>query len=178
MPHRMKAFQMNPLLMIIIGLMAITSCAPFPHAIMKEADRKLSIGQVQENPDLYKGKTILWGGVIVTTENRPEETRIVIMQTALDIETRPENLDRSEGRFILKHNGFLDPVIYAQGRLITVAGKVAGKEDLLIGEVRYAYPIIVTGQFVLWEKPTSYPAYFYDPWYWNRFPYRGHYHRR
>jgi outer membrane lipoprotein len=96
------------------------------------------------------------------------------------------NLDRSEGRFILKQNDFLDPVIYAQGREITVVGEVVGKEDLPLGKIRYDYPVVMAEHCVLWEKPgyyypSSYPYhYYYGPYWdynplWAHYPLRGYY---
>lgn len=48
------------------------------------------------------------------------ETVMKVRQTELDIEKRPQTLDRSAGRFLVKSAGFLDPEIYKEGREITV----------------------------------------------------------
>jgi len=135
---------------------------------MQQVDESVTINDIQKNTEQVKGKKILWGGVIVETENRPNETRIIIMKTALDVQKRPVYLDRSEGRFILQQNDFLDPVIYAQGREITIVGQVVGKEDLPLGKIRYDYPVVTAEDWVLWEKFDYYP-YYPTPYYYGPF---------
>ena len=76
---------------------------------------------------------------------------------------------------MVKNPGFLDPVVYAKGRKISVAGEIAGREELALGEVRYSYPIILPRQMILWESYVPMP-YDYDPWYWHHYPY-GFRHR-
>ena len=172
--------------LIIVASVVCISCAPFSRDIMKQVDESIAVNDVQKNLEQFKGKKVLWGGVIIETENRSNETRILIMKTALDIEKRPVNRDLSEGRFILKQNDFLDPVIYAQGREITVVGEVVGKENLPLGKIRYDYPVVMAEHCVLWEKPgyyypISYPYhYYYGPYWdynplWSHYPLRGYY---
>ena len=59
---------------------------------------------------------IIWGGVIIDTTNLKESTAIKVMQTALDFQERPTDLDRSEGRFVILVDRFLDPDIFKKGR--------------------------------------------------------------
>ena len=155
--------------LIILICFICAACAPFSKEIMSQADESISVNDIQTGIDKFKGKKVIWGGVIVETENRQNETRILIMKTALDRQKRPVNLDRSEGRFILKHNDFLDPVIYSQGREITIIGEVVGKEDLPLGKVRYDYPVITANESVLWEKFDYYYPYYHDHYYHGPF---------
>ena len=154
-------------------------CAPFSKEIMRQVDPNLTFANVQKDPQPYMGKIVLWGGVIIEAENRKDETLLKVMRTELDYEKRPLNPDRSAGRFIIRYSGFLDPAIYGQGREITVAGEVAGKEVLPIGGVMYTYPVILAREICLWEKgvgaPYGYPPYWgpYPSWYY-RYPYWGY----
>jgi outer membrane lipoprotein len=155
------------------GFMA--SCAPFSRQTMGQVDESLTYRSVQRDPDRYLGKTVLWGGVIVEITNKQKETELKVRETELDIEKRPEDLDRSAGRFIVRYAGFLDPAIYQAGREITVVGEVAEKEVLPLGNTRYSYPVLLAKEIHLWEReqpgPPYYPYYwgpFWGPWY----PYR------
>jgi len=149
------------------------ACAPFSQDIMRRVDPTLTFTEVQKDPQRYLGKVVLWGGVIVETENRKDETLFKVMQTELDFEKRPVNRDRSTGRFIVRAAGFLDPAIYVAGREITVAGEVAGKEGLPLGGITYTYPVILAKEIRLWEKQVAVP-YGYSPWFWGPYPY-GYY---
>jgi outer membrane lipoprotein len=162
---------MKTLFSILIILFFLLSCTPVSKEIMGQVDQTLTFGDVQRSPRQYNGKIVLWGGVIVEMINRQDETRIVVMQTALDFEKRPVNLDRSEGRFLVRHPGFLDPTIYDKGRQVTVAGEIVGREDLALGDVLYSYPVLLAKEIHLWEKRKDYPPYYYDPWFWGPYPY-------
>ncbi|MDD5168086.1 MAG: Slp family lipoprotein [Syntrophales bacterium] len=172
---RIKAF-----LLIVFGAVILVSCTPFSKEIISRVDDTVTIAAVRKNPEQFKGKMVLWGGVIIETENSQDESKILVLQTALNIVDRPLNLDRSEGRFIVKEKGFFDPVIFARGREITVAGQIIGKEDLPLGKIRYEYPVIVPAQFILWERPEYYYPLYYTTPYFHAYPVirYGHGHGR
>lgn len=161
----------------LVGL--IISCAPLSKEIMREVDESLTFQVVQQDPARFLGKVVLWGGVIIETINKKDETVLKVRQTELDIEKRPENLDRSAGRFLVKSAGFLDPEIYKEGREITVAGEVGGKEILPLADTQYSYPVILAKEIHLWEKrqlvspyyPYYYPYWWHYPYGWHGYPY-------
>jgi outer membrane lipoprotein len=167
-------------LLIPLSAGLIISCAPVSKEIMHQVDPTLTFRDIQKDPDTYAGKTVLWGGVIVETSTRQQETLIKVRQTELDYQKRPTNLDHSLGRFLIRQAGFLDPAIYKEGREITVAGGVSGKEILPLGDSQYAYPVIQAKEIHLWERRSEYrpvyPPWDYDPYYfwWHRYPYWRH----
>jgi len=157
-------------LLFLLAVAFILSCAPLSKEVMRQVDETLTYQRVQKNPQDFLGKTVLWGGVIVKTTNRQDETILEIRQSELDMEKRPKNVDSSAGRFIVHHAGFLDPVIYKEGREITIAGEIAGKEALPLEGIQYTYPVILAKEIHLWEKidPRSYPYPYWDyPSYWG-----------
>lgn len=155
------------------GVLFMTSCAPFSREIMERVDPSLTIREIQKNPQLSRGKMVLWGGVIAETVNQKNETVLKIIQTELDFQKRPVNPDKSSGRFIVQTPGFLDPAIYTQGRQITVLGEVVGKEVHPLGGIEYIYPVILAKEIQLWERAeVGYPIY--PSWYWGPYPYRWH----
>ena len=135
--------------------------------IRRQADESASFSEIQKSPDRFRGTVVIWGGVIIETTNLKESTAIKVMQTALDFQRRPTNLDRSEGRFVIRVDRFLDPDIFRKGREITVGGPVAGYEVHPIGEIQYTYPVVQANELKIWEKRIDYPPYYYDPWYWG-----------
>ena len=158
------------LVLWMAGLMA--SCAPLSREVLRQVDEALTYGVVQQDPQRHSGKNILWGGVIIETINKQDETVLKVRQTNLDLEKRPKNLDRSAGRFIVRSAGFLDPAIYKEGREITVGGEVAGREVLPLGETKYSYPVILAKEIHLWEKRQETAPLLL--WYWDRYPFWGH----
>jgi outer membrane lipoprotein len=161
---------MKKFLAVLAVLIFSVSCAPFSKNILDQVDPALTFEDVQKDPSIFQGKMVLWGGVIIETLNRPKETVIKVRQTELDLEKRPTNLDRSRGRFLIQYNGFLDPAIYREGREITVAGEIIGKEVLPLGNLNYTYPLVVAKEIYLWERLPPYRGvYPYYPWYYDPF---------
>jgi len=129
----------------------LASCAPvISQRTLKEVDQGLSFEQLLENPEAYKGKTVLLGGNIIETQNFPERTLITVLQRPLGFRKKPAVEDKSKGRFIVYVAGFLDPAIYRPGRKITVVGSVVGKEVRPLGEIEYGYPVIEKKELYLW----------------------------
>lgn len=155
-----------------ILLAALAACAPMSQDIRRQADESAPFSEIQKNPDKFSGMVVIWGGVIIETTNLKELTAIKVMQTALDLQQRPTDLDRSQGRFIIRVDRFLDPDIFKKGRQVTVGGEIAGSEIQPIGEIQYTYPVVQAKELKLWEQPVPYPSYYYDPWYWGPYPWR------
>jgi len=154
---------------VVMGLLlaGLAACAPVSQEIRREAEASAPFSEIRKNPEKFKGAVVLWGGVIIETVNRQDTTSVRVMQTALDFQGRPTDLDRSEGRFIVVVDRFLDPDIFKKGRELTVGGEIAGSETHPIGEIRYVYPVVRASELKLWEQRIPYPPYYYDPWYWG-----------
>jgi outer membrane lipoprotein len=142
----------------MVAMLLLVGCSHvISKEVLKEVDKNVTFAQVVKDPDAYKGKTVLLGGAIIETKNLADKSQVVVLQRPLDSRDRPVAGDVSEGRFIVTTPGFLDPAIYSQGRKITVAGKVVGKEKRPLGEIEYAYPVIEKQGLYLWpaETPAS-----------------------
>ncbi|NTW78040.1 MAG: Slp/YeaY family lipoprotein, partial [Syntrophaceae bacterium] len=161
---------MKTRLFVPILLLLIVSCAPFSPQVMQEVKKEIAFSEVLKAPESFQGEAVIWGGVIIETNTRSDDTQIIVRQTELDFQKRPTELDKSAGRFLIRYRGFLDPSIYSKDREITVAGTIAGKEELPIGELRYMYPVIESKELRLWEKREKLP-YYNDPWYHDPFFY-------
>lgn len=157
--------------------------------ILKEVDKGISFEELSKDPESYKGKTVLLGGVIVKTENRNDGTRLEIYQTDLDSYGRPINTDQSQGRFLAMDERFLDSEIYSAGREVTIAGVVKGAEVMKLGEIDYHYPCLVIREIHLWKEVPRlrydphyrypwYPFWGYPwyPWYYPYRPYSWYYY--
>jgi outer membrane lipoprotein len=120
--------------------------------VLQEVDTSVSFVQVLKDPEVYRGKIVLFGGNVIETQNLSNKTLVVVLQRPLGSRGEPSAGDVSEGRFIIQTPGFLDPAIYSPGRKLTVAGTVAGKEVRPLGEIEYTYPIIEKRELYLWPE--------------------------
>ena len=141
-----------------------------------QVDKETHLKEVIQDPEAYQGKIVLWAGVIIGAKNRKEGTLIEVLQKPADMEGRPKNVDRSDGRFLALYDGYLDVALYAQGREVTVAGEIKGKRVLPLDEIEYTYPVISVKEIHLWSpksKDRFYPyPYWHYPWGWY-YPYWG-----
>jgi outer membrane lipoprotein len=170
-----KSFsQVRPSLFIFgVLLILLQGCLPISKQLRAQADRTLIFHQVFQNPEAYKGKIVIWGGDVVETTNQKDGTTlIVVLQRPLDWTEEPE-FSRSEGRFVILVEGYVDPYVFRRGRRITVAGEIQGRKVMRLGELEYPYPLLVSKQIYLWGEyyyyPYPYPYYWYYPYgypYW------------
>ena len=155
----------------------LTGCAAtVPEPIREVPATNVPVSEVQQSPQKLIGMRVRWGGVIVRTSNRKDDTEIEIVSRRLGSDGRPMLDDHSTGRFLALLAGFYDPAIYTTGREITVVGALTGISEQTLGDYTYRYPqLSVTGVY-LWPQrippePVYYDPWWYDPWYPWGWPY-------
>ena len=176
MKSRLQCFLLFSLIFLLSG------CA---HVISKDlrtnADASLTFSQVHQNPNTYKGKSVVWGGEIIETVNQKDgTTQIELFQRPLGWREEPKEALASEGRFLILVEKYLDPYLFRRGRKITVAGEILGEKIKPLGEMDYRYPLLLSKQINLWEeyyyRPYPYyyyPWWYYDPWWGYPYGWRG-----
>ena len=161
----------NLLAILLIGALLLASgCAVMSKELRREAEKDLPFTEVFKNPELHRGKVVIWGGMIVDSKNTKEGTLLEVLQKPLDMVGEPRDGDQSGGRFLAIYDDYLDVAIYAKGREVTVGGFVRGERGMPLGEIRYTYPVITVKEIHLWpevskERVTPYPYWGY-PWWW------------
>jgi len=155
------------------------------HVISKDIRTQTSplitFRQVSQDPNAYRGRTVVWGGEIIETTNQKDgSTLIEVFERPLGLKDDPKLTAASEGRFLIRSDKYLDPYIYRKGRKITVGGEILGEETKPLGKMDYHYPMVLSKQTYLWDESYYYPniysrSYYLDPWwiypYWGWPPY-------
>ena len=137
---------------LLLSLLLITACAQLPKFDRSNVDQSLLPTQVASDIKSFKGKTIMWGGAILSGKNLKATTRLEVLAYPLDSDGWPERDQKPLGRFILSEKGYLETADYAKGRIITVVGSVIDLEKGKIGDSPYSYPVIQVRQLHLWAK--------------------------
>lgn len=164
----------HAILMIILAAAWLQGCAVISRPLMDEALTDVRFSQLSHDPVAFRGQTVILGGHVIEVRNQARQTLIVVLQAPLGSGQEPLPPDRSEGRFMLQHEGFLDPEVFAKGRTVTVAGRVTGVTRETIDKEPYDYLTLAAREIYLWERyedlyPYRYRSPFYDPWYDRRF---------
>jgi len=143
------------------ALLFVWGCAPpFSQQALDQVDRNITFRELQNNPDQFKGKWVMLGGVIVSAKNTAEGTFIEVLQKPLDRRGRPRDTDVTEGRFITVYGKFLDSAVFHPGRSITVIGEATGLKVQPLGEIEYRYPFVTAKELHLWEPGSGPRVYF------------------
>jgi outer membrane lipoprotein len=111
-----------------------------------------SFSAIQKDPGGHVGSVVMLGGKILESKASSTSSEIALLQLPLSRSDRPQDGDRSEGRFLLRSAQFLDPAIYRKGTLLTVVGKVSGSEVRPVGDYDYSYPVVESIDIKLWPK--------------------------
>ena len=173
--EKMSTYIMRKLILLILisVSMVSVSCTVISRQVRSEADPPVPFRTLLEEVDEYNGRTVILGGYILETENLASETILKILQAPFRVGEEPDSRDRSQGRFVVYHNGFLDPEVYAKDRAITVAGRVMGSAVEKIGDERVPYLKIENREIYLWPEYTNLPPYYHRrpyPYYRHGYP--------
>jgi outer membrane lipoprotein len=177
--ERIKPMNRWKFRLTMLFLSTLYACA-FPGGTPPElrtaATSDLSLNEVRKDPSEHKGRTVLWGGKVAQTLVKSEGTLIELVQFPLDKRLKPEDVDVSEGRFLVLENRYLDPMIFRNGRKITVVGKIQGSRTMKLDEIAYTYPLVDAETLYLWEEEPpetriyNYPVHPYwhgHRWWWH-----------
>jgi outer membrane lipoprotein len=160
---------------LIVLLLLCGACASKPSTSVGLAEvDDIPLGSVRESIDAFQGTTVRWGGIVSETENKADHTLVFVVARQLKNKEKPDSDSASDGRFVARFNGFIDPQVYKAGRPLTVVGPIDGSLDRPIGEYDYRFPIVAVRDSHLWADPSKEPKVYYypDPWFYNSF----HYH--
>jgi outer membrane lipoprotein len=161
--------------LLLLSILAGCAISPISKPLRQAAKSQPAFTEISARPDAFKGRTVILGGTIVQTTNQPKTTEIEILQKPLSrYSDRPQETDRSFGRFLARCQGFLDSAVYEKGRDITVAGIVEGREVRPLDQIRYPYLVIECKEIHLWPNPLpsayAYPPYYGYPRWWGGWP--------
>jgi len=135
------------------AILALSGCASqLPESIRGDGSKLTTYTQVQAASVETIGEQVRWGGVIAEVRNGENASELEVVGFRTRSAGRPEVNDDSYGRFRVIVNGFVDPEVYAKGRLITVLGTYTGIERGTIGEYNFDFPVVRASGMELWRE--------------------------
>jgi outer membrane lipoprotein len=155
----------------LIAVFALSACAHVVSSEVRKGAVEAPFSEVKSNIEKYKGSTFIWGGFIANTAVTEDGTEVLVVQNPLGEYGDILDTDVSEGRFVVVHPGELDPLIYDQDRLITVAGTLVGERKVVRKGREHVYPVLQAKEIYLWKEELIYFAPDYYPG-WGH-PYRS-----
>ncbi|KAA3621005.1 MAG: hypothetical protein DWQ08_14770 [Proteobacteria bacterium] len=127
-------------LILLAAALALTGCASQPLVDRGAVDLEASPEQAAAKETA--AGTVNWGGRIIALRSVGETTEFEILSYPLGSGGRPDTGGASDGRFIAVRDGFVDPLIYDEGRVVTLIGRIESFRDGTVGEQSYRWPVV------------------------------------
>ena len=128
-------------------------CSTFPDKLqLDDSTPLITYEDAASKAEQVKGKMLRWGGAIAKVENKPDTTVFEMVYYPLNGYGRPISGEESMGRYRIVVNGFMDPMVYQIGRLMTFTAQLNGLEKGLVGEHEYVFPTATVEAYYLWKN--------------------------
>jgi len=156
--------------LLFLSCLLLGACTSLPQ-IMKDAHVvDISYSQVTQNIDSHKDVSVRWGGVIIDVENEESFSLIQVLFYPLSYSGHPQLDELHGGRFVIKNTEFLDPVVYAKDKEITIVGTLNGEIERTVGKKIIRVPLIQSSDIYLWpERQNNYGYGGYGPYYYESY---------
>lgn len=140
----------TPRLLAPLALLALAACAPAP--IYRPSAQAVAVPpfEVARAPERYGHGDVIWGGRVVGVHNLADRSELEILAFPLDKSQRPQVGDSGNGRFIAIMSGFVEPMDYPEGAMVTLNGTLAGSRAGKVGEADYVFPLVRVNQAHRW----------------------------
>lgn len=154
---------------IFFSVAALGGCASVPDPLRGDFSGVTQQQAVERN---LSDQRVRWGGAIIETRPGEDETCFQIIGRELNDSARPVSDDNTRGRFIACAPGFYDPVVFEEGRELTVMGTLDTPVTREIGDYNYRFPRVSAEQVYLWPEQGYYTSrpYHYNPLYARYYP--------
>lgn len=141
-------------LKLLIPTMALllSACASLPPELGNSDDKSVVTqysAWLERDPATQS--PVRMGGVVANISNQKDRTRVELVNLPIDSAGRPNIHQEPQGRFVAYVPGFLDPITYGEGRLLTLYGTTALSEQGKVGDYEHTYPVMNAQGYHLWR---------------------------
>ena len=142
----------RPILRLLAPCLALglAACAPAPIYPTPPGTLAAPPFEVARTPERYANASVVWGGRVVGVRNLADRSELEILAFPLDRSQRPRTGDSGNGRFIAVMDGFVEPMDYPDGALVTLTGTLAGSRAGRVGEADYVFPLVRVARAHRW----------------------------
>jgi outer membrane lipoprotein len=132
------------------ALLTLAACAPAPIYKTRTDAVTAAPFEVAQTPEKFSGNEVVWGGRIVQVKVFADHSEIELLAYPLDSSQRPKANDSGSGRFVAVMPGYVEPLDYPAGALMTVDGKLSGSRAGKVGEADYVFPLVSVTHSHVW----------------------------
>ena len=165
--------------LVLLTVFLFAGCTMVPDSIdVPEGTQLVSYSKAVTSGANAQGQKARWGGLIVGVENKPNKTLIELAHFPLNHYGKPTTNGETSGRLKVQIDGFVDPIVFEEGRAATFLGTIIAPTAGMVGEQPYIYPTITADDYHMWRKQEVYDVntYFFNyhtGWYSPFYRYNG-----
>ena len=110
---------------VLLAVFLFAGCTIVPDSIdVPEGTQLVSYSKAVTSGASAQGQKARWGGLIVGVENKPNQTLIELAHFPLNHYGKPGTNGETSGRFKVQIDGFVDPIVFEEGRSATFLGTI------------------------------------------------------
>lgn len=146
---------MNRLALIAMISFVLSGCASSPFDLSGGAVSSMTPETALTRPEAG-GERVIWGGRVTGIVNRETYTELEMVALPLWRDQRPRRNAEEGARFVIRQEGFLEPVTWAPGRFVTALGRFTGLDMRPVGAIPVRHAVMEAEQIELWPvNPNS-----------------------
>lgn len=145
----MKVF--GRLFLVLVAAFGLSACSSLPEELNASTEQVVTDYKAFAESQGEVTNDVRLGGIIAKVDNFKDKTRLEIVNLPINTSGKPDIDQEPTGRFAVYFDGYLEPVAFSQGRLVTIVGKGAGEEEGKIGEHEYVFPLVKGQGYRLWK---------------------------
>lgn len=142
-------------LMLTIAAALLAGCSSLPATLVTANDAVITDYPTWLATDIDAENEVRLGGVIARVDNLDQRTRLEVVNMPISSAGKPDLGAEPAGRFVAYITGFVEPMSYAPGRLVTLLGKSSGQERGQVGEVSQQFRVMSVSGSHLWRIQES-----------------------
>lgn len=133
----------SPMLFAAVLPLLLAACAPAPiYKTGGPAFVAATPEQVATAPANFRDLQVVWGGRVVALHNFTDHSEIEVLAYPLDSSQRPRVGQPATGRFIALMPGFVEPMNFPDGSLVTLHGTLVGTRGGNVGQAPYTFTVV------------------------------------
>lgn len=139
-----------PSLAVLLVVLLAGCGHPLSQASRAESDAMLTTTAVAAQPDAARGRTLVFGGAIVSHAASDSGSLLTILPWRINRWGEPLYPEDSSGHLLVRSAESLDPATCAPGVLVTLAGRVLGHDPAS------TLPLLELTELHAWDSPFRY----------------------
>lgn len=117
----MKVF--GRLFLVLVAAFGLSACSSLPEELNASTEQVVTDYKAFAESQGELTNDVRLGGIIAKVDNFKDKTRLEIVNLPINKSGKPDIDQEPTGRFAVYFYGYLEPVAFSQGRLVTIVAK-------------------------------------------------------